>query len=247
MRYQALAATLALAMFCLASAADAAISVDGSLADWGISNGGGNVLTYNQFGGSGVSNFSTRVGQTPGGQSFAYMTEDTNGQDSVGPGYGGQSFDAEFLSVLIDEVAGKAYIGIATGQRSDLPNQSQNPLQMKFEPGDIRLLASSADGTREFGVEVGGTAGDSEISLGEAGATFNLNPQGYATGLAATGASQTAGSLWKTFDSLDASIGSGENWKNGVYALPTSPFEEVGTQLLSGVLVGGVDAFKYAS
>ncbi|MFZ5830299.1 MAG: hypothetical protein ACOY3P_09425, partial [Planctomycetota bacterium] len=105
----------------------------------------------------------------------------------------------------------------------------------------------SADGTREFGIEVGGTAGDLDISLGEAGATFNLNPQGYATSLAATSANQTAGSLWKTFDSLDPSIGSGENWKNGVYALPTSPFEEVGTQLLSGVLVGGVDAFKYAS
>ncbi len=176
------------------------ISVDGSLADWGINVADGNASSW------GVSpNPSTGNGSS-GGFNFRYHLEDqsdTAGAGGfVGPNVGGQNYDAEFLGVGLD--AGRIVITVVTGQRPD------NTFG-EFAAGDIRIVTT----TGTIGVEVGGGAGhtggapSAAITEGALGATFKLDSSGYTVGVLnssgsssgnvsglATTVTQKAGSVW---------------------------------------------------
>lgn len=213
---RALAFSVGFSLLCaLSSPVHAAINVDGSMGDWGIGTSNGS-LTYT--GASGIQNYSTGTGFLPDpnpypnltsnvanflgmGATLYYQSEDKVGSNGfVGPMYGGQDYDVEFLGVIIQN--GKLYIGIASGQRPD--NGFSN-----YSPGDIRL---TINGTL-FGIEVGGGRGGnggSLVELGATGATYGLNSSGHTDGYRGSNGStygsnppvdfdddQTAGSIWK--------------------------------------------------
>lgn len=162
------------------------ITVDGNVSDWNISVGDGN-----------TSNFlNPSVAGTVLNSSFFFAVEDTSdfwGDGGyVGPNYGGQNYDVEFMGVAFD--ATKMYLTIVTGQRPD------NGLQ-RFSPGDIRIVAKAGkngpvQGT--YGIEVGGgkggTSGLGVLTEGAAGSTYTLNSSGYTVGHAASG--RATGSVW---------------------------------------------------
>jgi len=167
----------------------AAITVDGSLSDWGISLNAQQHLVYDA--GYGYQYSSTqnieKSGQTTiNGRTVMYDLEDSNDNSNsykVGPLYGGQNYDAEALVVSI--VGSDLYIGIATGQRPDNGTKA-------FAPGDICI----SKGTDVWGIEVGGQTHTSEIVDGDKGITYKLDASG-ATLSSTQLNSQTAGSIWK--------------------------------------------------
>jgi hypothetical protein len=193
----------ALAILCIALGltspqARAAIVVNGLLNDW-------NVTVSDNNG----SNFSS-----PNAPFF--MREDTDDLAGdggfVGPLYGGQNYDGEFLAARLDGT--RLSIVVVSGQRPD------NGLA-RFGPGDIRIVTSA--GT--FGIEVGGGAGGgsgTQIVQGALGATYRLNSHGFTAGVlysngSSTGtitgspplvasALQTAGSVWKNPTWIDDPI-----------------------------------------
>lgn len=188
------AIALGLAAFA-APAAAATITVDGNLSDWGITVADNN--------GSDFTNLATNIGLQA---SFVEDQNDNAGDGGyVGPNYGGQNYDGEFLGMAMQGT--NLYIAIVTGQRPD--NGST-----KFGPGDIRL---TIDGT-DYGIEVGGGYGGSgnpgtPVTTGDAGTTYTLNSNGYTTGTSTTAAAQTAGSVWV-----------GANWINDPIA-PQTPVQ----------------------
>jgi hypothetical protein len=182
----------------------AGIVVDGSLGDWGVTVG------HSSTGGSTYSGVSA----TPG--LLNHMIEDTNDLRNdyyVGPNYGGQNYDAEFLGAAVQD--GKLVISVMSGQRTDnTQNATGNPNRSLFAPGDIRITTGSG---RVVGLEVGGfwhghAGNDGLIQLGDAGTTYALDSNGYTIGaqdgLTSWGVipsgwpnpyhsvEQTAGSLW---------------------------------------------------
>jgi hypothetical protein len=199
-------------LFC-SSNIQAAIDVDGNLADWGISvNSQNNHLTYDpvyaySYNASNPlqdDNNLTPRQTTYNGTTVYYDVEDTNdsaGNGSrVGPLYGGQDYDAEVMVVRI--VGNNLYIGIATGQ-------TNTNLFSNFAPGDICI--TTADGT-VFGIEVGGGSGvqstsghgkgsprDTTVDNGDAGSTYKLFNNGFTDKVNSPGNDeQTAGSIWET-------------------------------------------------
>ena len=222
--------------------AEAAITVDGDLTDWGVTQNGTNILTY-----TGASYDATVVYTVVdpysalgrgtwtnfwGESTLHYLAEDTV-SDKVGPDYGGQNYDTEYLGALIH--GGMLYIGIATGQRPD------NGVTL-YAPGDIRLAIGGALGpdsfTSLYGVEVGGGAGGSlpaskEIVGGADGTTYTLDSHGYTTGSTPAASAQVAGSIWETPES---------EW----YMDPIAP--SLPTQLnqtTNSVLAGAADQYCY--
>ncbi|MGE3314960.1 MAG: PEP-CTERM sorting domain-containing protein [Planctomycetaceae bacterium] len=174
----------------LATAADAAIVVNGSLSDWGVTVADNDASAWGVGAGTGTRTF--------GGVTYFYHQEDqsdTSGDGFLlGPNHGGQNYDAEFIGWGWDN--GHIVVGISTGQRPD--NGSD-----KFGPGDIRIRTTIGD----FGVEVGGSgtpgspAATSFITEGALGSRYQLNSNGYTTGVTnsdAVGAraQQAAGSVW---------------------------------------------------
>lgn len=154
----------------------ATITVDGNLSDWGITVADNN--------GSNFSNLANNIGLLT---SFTEDQSDTAGDGGyVGPNYGGQNYDAEFLGMALQGTM--LYVAIVSGQRPD------NGLQ-RFAPGDINL---TIDGVN-YGIEVGGGNG-SLVATGAAGATFNLNSNGFTTSVGSTNVAQTAGSVWTNVD-----------------------------------------------
>lgn len=168
------------------------ITVDGNVSDWGITVKDGN-----------LSNFSTpAVAGTTLNSTFFFAREDNNDfwGDSgyLGPNYGGQNYDVEFMGLAFD--GAKVYLTIVTGQRPD------NGLQ-KFSPGDIRIVAkTSKTGSVKavYGIEVGGGPGGAPglgaltESTGNAvapGSTYSVNATGFTTGH--TASARGVGSLWK--------------------------------------------------
>ena len=155
-----------------APAGAATLTVDGNLSDWGITVGDNN-----------TSNFSNVAGDIGLLASFTEDQNDTAGDGGfLGPNYGGQNYDAEFLGMALQ--GSTLYIAIVTGQRPD------NGLT-RFSPGDIHL---TIDGV-EYGIEVGGGTG-AAVTEGGAGATYNLNSNGYTNSVGTTSPLQTAGSVW---------------------------------------------------
>lgn len=159
-----------------APAGAATLTVDGNLSDWGITVGDNN-----------TSNFSNLAGNIGLLASFVEDQNDNAGDSGyVGPNQGGQNYDAEFLGMAMQ--GSTLYIAIVTGQRPD------NGLT-RFGPGDIHL---TIDGV-EYGIEVGGGNG-AVVTEGAAGATYNLNSNGWTTSVGTTSALQTAGSVWTNTD-----------------------------------------------
>ena len=162
----------------LSSAQAATLTVDGSLADWGITVADGN-----------GSNFTAL---TPGIGLFASpFIEDTN--DSwgdggyVGPNHGGQNYDVEFMGAALQ--GNRLFLAIVSGLRPD------NGLT-RFGPGDIYI--QSAAGV--FGIEMGGGIGGGAggvITEGSTGSTYELYSNGYTSGHDDAAAVQQAGTIWK--------------------------------------------------
>ena len=146
-----------------------ALTVDGNPSDWGIYVGDNN-----------TSNWTLN----PSLNLLGFHVDDQNdkaGLDGyVGPAYGGQKYDAEFMAVAQEN--GRIYMIIVTGQRPD------NGFSY-FEPGDIRIEANG----QIFGIEV-------------SGATYVLNSNGYVTQANATPAGQTAGTMWSNVTWLYSNV-----------------------------------------
>lgn len=172
------------ASIALATAAQAGpLTVDGSLSDWGVNIADNNGSTF-----------------TPIAGVFSHE-EDTNDNSNsyyLGPNWGGQNYDAEWLGVHVD--GNTLYIGLSTGQRPD------NGLAY-YSPGDIRLETSAG----RFGIEVGGGIGDAgaaatfSITEGDDGTTYGLNGSGYTTSVATSAAD--AGAIYKGGDWINDPIG----------------------------------------
>jgi hypothetical protein len=216
----------------------------GRLDDWGITLGADGHLIYDVKYGDTYHNFAPSWWNPPvitegavhitNGRAVSYQMEDyldSSNNYYVGPQYGGQNYDAEFLGVAIE--SGRLHIAIATGQRPD------NNLYY-FAPGDI--LIKDAAGV-VYGIEVGGwydkgglrwDKGDYVITEGELGTTYTLNSGGYTMGLAPLSLkTQVTGSVWKTDDMSN-------NWIYG------KPVTTVPTQLKAeggAVHVGDADYY----
>ena len=159
--------------------AAAAIVIDGNLGDWNVTvaDNNGSVFTG--------ANTSYGIDGGP----FIEDQSDTAGDGGyVGPEYGGQNYDAEFMAAARN--GNTLYVALVSGQRPD------NGLQ-RYSPGDIRIVAN---GTTTYGIEVGGGAGGGAGTAqteGAAGSFYNLNSSGYTVSAAATPTAQTVGSIWK--------------------------------------------------
>lgn len=162
------------------------ITVDGNVSDWGITVKDGNQSSFS----------NPAVANTILNKTFFFTAEDQNDLwgDSgyLGPNYGGQNYDAEFMGLAFDDT--KLYLVIVTGQRPD------NGLQ-RFSPGDIRIVAKDSKNgpvTSVFGIEVGGGIGGGAggvLTEGAAGSTYTLNSSGYTKGH--TNSPRVVGSIWK--------------------------------------------------
>ena len=97
-----------------------AATVDGNLAEWGVA-----VANTNNASFGGLTNDTTESGGTQqttlGGLTMYYYLEDTEtGRPSgirLGPDYGGQDYDAEFMGIVIS--GNTVSIAIVSGQRPD--------------------------------------------------------------------------------------------------------------------------------
>lgn len=170
-----------------ASIANAApIVIDGDLSDWGISVADG---TNAQPVGTDYSGLR--------GDLAGYMIEDTDDTTNslyLGPNYGGQNYDGEFMGVLTQ--GSTLYLSILTGQRPDNGFSGSKGL---YSPGDIRIETSM--GT--FAIEVGGGAvagAGTALTEGDTGTTYSVDGNGYTTGSSNTAAAQTVGSVWTDVD-----------------------------------------------
>jgi hypothetical protein len=153
------------------------LMVDGSVSDWGIAVADNNGSNFNSLQLSGPAVL------------LGYKVEDQNDLASdggyLGPHYGGQNYDAEFMAVASQ--GDRIFVVIATGQRPD------NGLP-RYSPGDIRI---TADNGLIYGIEVGGGAGGGAggaLTQGAPGSTYALNSQGYTVFEAAS--ARVVGSVW---------------------------------------------------
>jgi len=106
--------------------------IDGYVSDWGV-----NLLQATNQG-------YLNSNPPSGGLDINYITEDAVGSGGyVGPGWGGQTFDAE--AIYFDNDAQNAYIAIITG----LPESGA----YGWHPGDIGIDVGG-DGVYEFGIKV---------------------------------------------------------------------------------------------
>jgi len=107
------------------------ISIDGDLADWGLTTSGTEADWTN------VKSKSHQIEDQTGGLD-TYLT----------PGYGGQAYDAEALYVDWDN--SYLYIALVTGH-----NPTEKDGKNKYAPGDF-AIDFGADGIYEFGLETTG-------------------------------------------------------------------------------------------
>lgn len=233
-RFIALFLTVSLAIVLLAAPAHAVITVDGYLDDWGVSvHPTTDVLEFS----GGLSNNVTNGSISFMGGTMYYHSEDQNdgaGQGGyLGPNYGGQEYDAEFMGVTIS--GNTLYVAISTGQR-------QKNGFGDYAPGDLQIETyfTSGSNTQLFGVEIGGGEGGwpytDTIVKNDPGSTYQLNGNGHTTGHTAHPNSgtdpQTAGSVWLT----DTANG---DWIND----PIHPKEIA--QINGGTRQGVADSYIY--
>lgn len=116
-----------------------ALLIDGVLSDWGI---GTQWTPSSNADGKGIYQHD--------GLDIYYTVEDyTSGNGHIGPGWGGQAYDAEALYVTWD--ASNLYIALVTGHD---PTTAQNPGINSYAAGDFALnfWAGSDNGSYEFGI-----------------------------------------------------------------------------------------------
>lgn len=181
--------TAALGLGMSLSTAASAITIDGDLSDWGVTVADNNNSDF--------SSPSATIGLV---SSFTEDQNDFAGNNGyVGPNYGGQNYDAEFMGIAVQ---GKTmYLAIVSGQRPD------NGLT-KYSPGDIYMTTPVGI----VGIEVGGGAGGGAggvVTEGDAGSTYNLKSNGYTQSYGTTDAAQTAGSVWANADWIPDPIAPG--------------------------------------
>lgn len=170
-------ARLGFALLLAAAAAQAdSLTVDGNLADWGVTVADNNASNINSYAGkSGIGLLGW----------FSEDSDDHQGDGGyVGPNYGGQNYDAEFLGAAAQQ--GKLYLALSMGQRPD------NGLK-RYSPGDLRIVTNQAVYGIEFGGGAGGAAGGA-ITTGDDGSTYLVNGGGWTTGHVAHAG--LAGSIW---------------------------------------------------
>lgn len=194
--------TAALLTNAYASTAHCAVTVDGDLSEWGVALNASKHLTFS----GGIVNNGTNPGNRGAlnnfmgsGSTLYYHAEDSSDFASdtayLGPYYGGQNYDGEFLGVMVQ--GAKLCIAIATGQRPD------NGLS-QYSPGDLRIETSNG----VFGIEMGGGTGSISLSngsfgLGSQGTSYNLNGQGVTVSAINYSGTGTAGSIWSVNDAGD--------------------------------------------
>jgi hypothetical protein len=174
-------------------------TVDGNLSEWGITVADNNGSVY-----AGLANPSS--GRTTlGGSDLFYHVEDQNDKAPItgylGPDYGGQDYDAEFLGMVLN--GSTMSLALVTGQRPD--NTLTN-----YSPGDLLIKTS----TGIYGIEVGGDPVSTVVNGGDPGITFNIKGNGYTQGYATS-----AGTTWGTPPSVapDALQVAGSIWKDPIW------------------------------
>lgn len=157
--------------------------IDGKVSDWGITVGDNDTSNFTKPGVAGTllnKTFFFKVEDDPDRSGDSYF---------LGPNFGGQNYDAEFMGVAVLDK--RLYIAIVTGQRPD------NGFA-RFSPGDIRIVAS--DG-RVYGIEVGGGAGGAAGAGiltqdgSPAGSTYILDANGFTIGH--NNDARAVGSIWR--------------------------------------------------
>lgn len=214
----------------------AGIVVDGSTSDWGVtvidgtstnktpsSFGTGTLLvpavSNNGYGGNAV--YYRYLPNSK--ETLFFQTEDQDDTAGVGgylgPYYGGQDYDAEFLGASLSNGRTLSIL-LVSGQRPDNGNGLSN-----YSPGDIRISTSVG----VFGIEVGGNANDNFAT------TYTLNSSGFTTSVA-TYNTRTAGSIWKTSSTPDSDA----YWiPDAIPAAPNYPVQ------LNHATVGGMPASNF--
>lgn len=162
------------------SSAFSIMQVDGDLSDWGVVVADGNASNFHP------SNSSMGL--------LGFYREDQNDSAGdggfLGPHYGGQNYDAEFMGVALQGTT--LYMAIATGQRPD------NGFS-RYSPGDLVIVTEKG----LFGIEIGGGEGGKNgdaITEGAAGSTYELDKKGYTKKYKNAGSAQVAGSVWTNVD-----------------------------------------------
>lgn len=225
-RYGVFVAGLGILGCALGSAsASATMSVDGNLADWGVTvvdtpatgtcsnTSSTNAAICHNTDYSPVAAVGTGHILAGGGKLLGFTVQDGNDTSNnygnapgyLAPYYGGQNYDAEFLGIAQEN--GKLYVTIVTGQRPD--NGST-----EWGPGDLRMAVSSLGGPANgtYGVELGGgtatsaTSGTAITTVGGNGSTYSMNSEGYTSGVTSL-SGQTVGSIWKQGASVNATTG----------------------------------------
>ncbi|MBI5860835.1 MAG: PEP-CTERM sorting domain-containing protein [Rhodocyclales bacterium] len=160
------------------------VTVDGNLADWGVTLANNN--------GSNLAHTLGANDASPGcaSQNAYFRCEDTNDNSNnyqVTPYWGGQNYDVEFLGMA--QHNNTLFFGIATGQRPD------NGAAL-YSPGDLFLTINGTEYVIEMGGGIAGAVGGSAQTQGAAGSLFNIDAGGSTTGTV-TLADQVAGSVWR--------------------------------------------------
>lgn len=173
------------------------ITINGGLSDWGVvlaNNNASNIMPNTVAPGSSSPHCS-------GTLNSSWACENTNDNATtfdanggfIGPEWGGQDYDVEFLGAARGSGANanKLFIGIASGLRPD--NGSR-----LYAPGDLFLKINGVAYVIETG---GGTGHAGGVPLGAetqgaAGAFYNLDGNGY-TASRTSLADQTVGSIWR--------------------------------------------------
>ncbi|THB70076.1 MAG: PEP-CTERM sorting domain-containing protein [Gammaproteobacteria bacterium] len=183
--------------------------IDGDLSDWGVTVADNNNSQWN------VRN-----------DVLGYMVEDQNDRARsggyLGPNYGGQNYDGEFMGVALS--GNDLVIAISTGQRAD------NGFT-KYSPGDLLIYTDLGI----YALEMGGGKGATAVPVlteGAVGSTYTLNRNGNTIGYADTAAAQVVGSIWSDVDFvLD----------------PISPKREVQFEINGNSQMHGLADFVYTS
>jgi hypothetical protein len=174
----------------VAGFADAAsITVDGDLSDWGVNVLDGTLANKTP---SDFTPFASIAG-LENIRFFKEDTDDTSNSYYVGPNYGGQDYDAEFIVAANDST--NLYVAIVSGQRPD-NGWNSTGTRGYYAPGDLRIATSNGV---IFGVEVGGGDVDgagTAITEGANGSTYTLDSNGYTTAHTTSASAQSAGSIW---------------------------------------------------
>lgn len=177
---------ITVALVCIPAASAAPLTVNGRLDDWGVTLGDNNTSNLAKVGAG------TNAAPVPCLGGWCEDQNDNSNSYAVGPHYGGQNYDVEYLAAR--KVGNRMYIGIASGLRPD------NGFSL-YAPGDLFLKVNGVS----YAIEIGGGSGGSLAAAapllgGMDGTTYTLNSSGYTTAIAAHATAQKAGSIWRGSD-----------------------------------------------